>query len=202
MIRDGSSATTPIADAVSWTKFSTQTKAAGQRDSWHSLALVSYVQSWVNDPSQNFGVMLEGVDDSATGPVGGLYYSASEASYGGETAARPNLVVTYDEPGVRLDAPSTIQASGPEGASCGTTSSTRHWHTTSIATVMYGPLTAAASAGRPRSRRDGVVELHLLQRQVHRFRRHTAGRPGSPARSSFGHRRCLTDPWVGVLLPS
>jgi YD repeat-containing protein len=43
-----------------------------------------------------------------------LYYSASEATYGGETAARPNLVVTYDEPGVTLNPPSTINASGAE----------------------------------------------------------------------------------------
>lgn len=110
----GTTATTPIADAMSWTKYSTQTKLPGERDLWHSFALGSYVQSWVTDPSLNFGVMLKGINDTPTGPIGGLYYSASEDSYGGETAARPNLVVTYNEPGVTLNAPTTIQASGPE----------------------------------------------------------------------------------------
>ncbi|TDD15884.1 DNRLRE domain-containing protein, partial [Kribbella turkmenica] len=114
MVRDTTTATTPIADAVSWTEFSTQTKAPGQRDLWHSFALGSYVQSWVNEPSQNFGVMLKAVNDSGTGPIGGLYYNASEATDGGETAVRPNLVITYDEPGVALQPPATIQASGPE----------------------------------------------------------------------------------------
>jgi RHS repeat-associated protein len=115
MVRQGgATATTPIADAVSWTEYSTQTKSAGQRDAWHSFAMANFAQWWVNNPSQNFGVMLKGVDDSSTGPVGGLYYSASEDVYGAETAARPSLVMTYDEPGVTLNAPTTIQASGPE----------------------------------------------------------------------------------------
>jgi len=45
--RDTSAATTPIADAVRWTEFSTQTKAAGDRDGRHSFALGSLVQQWV-----------------------------------------------------------------------------------------------------------------------------------------------------------
>jgi RHS repeat-associated protein len=110
----GSTATTPIADAVSWRKYSTQTKQPGQRDLWHSFALGTYVQSWLDGTSPNYGVMLKKVDESTSGPIGGLYYSASETTYGGETAARPNLVITYDEPGVTLNAPSTINASGPE----------------------------------------------------------------------------------------
>ncbi len=110
----GPTLTIPIADAMKWTKYSTATKQAGDRDGWHSFGLGSYVQSWVSNPTQNFGVMLKGVDESASSPAGGLYYSASEATYGGETAARPNLVVTYDEPGVTLNPPSTINASGAE----------------------------------------------------------------------------------------
>ncbi|TCC16724.1 DNRLRE domain-containing protein [Kribbella sindirgiensis] len=107
--------TIPIADAMKWTKYSTATKQAGDRDGWHSYGLGSYVQSWVSNPAQNFGVMLKAVDEApATAPAGGLYYSASEGTYGGETAARPNLVVTYDEPGVTLNPPSTINASGAE----------------------------------------------------------------------------------------
>ncbi|MEV0794771.1 DNRLRE domain-containing protein [Kribbella sp. NPDC050459] len=114
MVRDTSSATTPIADAVRWTRYSTQTKQPGQRDLWHSFALGTFVQSWVDTPASNNGVMLKLVDDVTAPPVGGLYYSASETAYGDETAARPNLVVTYDEPGVTLNAPTTIHASGPE----------------------------------------------------------------------------------------
>ena len=109
------SPTIPIADAMKWTKYSTATKQAGDRDGWHSYGLGSYVQSWLNGSSPNYGVMLKAVDENpATAPAGGLYYSASEDTYGGETAARPNLVVTYDEPGVALNPPSTINASGAE----------------------------------------------------------------------------------------
>ncbi len=108
-------ATIPVADAMRWTKYSTATKQVGDRDGWHSYAMGSYVQSWLNGSSPNYGVMLKAVDENpATAPAGGLYYSASEATYGGETAARPNLVVTYDEPGVALNPPSTINASGAE----------------------------------------------------------------------------------------
>ncbi|MFD7156158.1 DNRLRE domain-containing protein [Kribbella sp. NPDC059898] len=107
--------TIPIADAMKWTKYSTATKQAGDRDGWHSYGLGSYVQSWINGSSPNYGVMLKAVDENpATAPAGGLYYSASEDTFGGETAARPNLTITYDEPGVTLNPPSTINASGPE----------------------------------------------------------------------------------------
>ncbi|MFI7068568.1 DNRLRE domain-containing protein, partial [Kribbella sp. NPDC050124] len=69
----------------------------------------------MSDPTHNFGVMLKAVDENpATAPAGGLYYSASEGTYGGETAARPNLVITYDEPGVTLNPPSTVNADGAE----------------------------------------------------------------------------------------
>jgi RHS repeat-associated protein len=111
----GTTTTVPVADAMKWIKYSTATKQAGDRDGWHSYALGSYVQSWLANPASNFGVMLKAVDEApATAPAGGLYYSASEDTFGGETAARPNLTITYDEPGVTLNAPSTINASGAE----------------------------------------------------------------------------------------
>ncbi|MFK4091155.1 DNRLRE domain-containing protein, partial [Kribbella sp. NPDC020789] len=110
----GTTATTPIADAVSWTEYGTQTKNPGDRDGWHSFALGSLVQQWVSNTAPNYGVMVKRVDEAATSVTGGLYYNASEATAGGETAARPNLVVTYDEPGVTLNPPSTVNASGPE----------------------------------------------------------------------------------------
>ncbi len=110
----GTTASTPIADAVSWTEYGTQTKNPGDRDLWHSFALGSLVQQWVNNSAPNYGVMVKRVDEAATSVTGGLNYSASEATYVGETAARPNLVVTYGEPGVTLNAPTTVHASGPE----------------------------------------------------------------------------------------
>ncbi|MER7243310.1 DNRLRE domain-containing protein [Kribbella sp. NPDC000426] len=111
----GTTATVPVADAMKWIKYSTATKQAGDRDGWHSYAMGSYVQSWLNGQSPNYGVMLKAVDEApATAPAGGLYYSASEDTFGGETAARPNLVITYDEPGVTLNPPSTVNASGAE----------------------------------------------------------------------------------------
>jgi len=82
--QSGTTATIPVADAMKWTKYSTATKQAGDRDGWHSYGLGSYVQSWLNGSSPNYGVMLKAVDENpATAPAGGLYYSASEDTYGG-----------------------------------------------------------------------------------------------------------------------
>lgn len=110
----GTTATTPVADAIRWTEYATQTKEKEQNDTWHSFGVGSAVQSWIDDPSSNFGFLLKGTDDSSTGPVGGPIYETSEDLFGGETANRPKLVVTYAEPGVTLKAPTVIHADGPE----------------------------------------------------------------------------------------
>ena len=117
--QSGTTSTSPVADAVGFTEYGRQNKEAGQRDAWHSYAVGSLVQKWLGttepptDPIPNYGFLLKATNDS-TGPVGGPYYQASEDVYGGETAARPNLVITYDEPGVTQNAPLVIHSSGPE----------------------------------------------------------------------------------------
>lgn len=104
---------TASADSVQLTEYSKQTREPDQRDAWHSFAVGSLVQKWV-DGGTNNGFLLKGTDDSTTGPNGGVFYNASEDVYGGETAYRPNLVVTYGEPGVALNPPAAVHASGPE----------------------------------------------------------------------------------------
>jgi YD repeat-containing protein len=107
----GTTATRPVADAIRLEEFSSQTKDKDQHDTWHSFAVGSLVQSWINGAS-NYGIQVMATNDS-TAPVGGPVYHASEyALAAAET--RPNLVITYDEPGVTLSAPSTINANGPE----------------------------------------------------------------------------------------
>ncbi|MDF8265736.1 DNRLRE domain-containing protein [Luteipulveratus flavus] len=110
----GTTATAPAADAVRLTEYSRQVMPVSGRDAWHSYAVGSFVQGWVDNPASNFGFMLKAVDESATAAAGGATYQTSEDAYGGETVVRPNLVITYGEPGVELNAPTSIHASGPE----------------------------------------------------------------------------------------
>lgn len=57
---------------------------------WGSTsALVSLVQSWVNNPSTNFGWLLQG--DEATAPTARRFWTREAAS----AANRPHLIVTY-----------------------------------------------------------------------------------------------------------
>lgn len=109
-----STTTNPAADAVRFTEFSKQTKAVNQRDAWHSFAVGSIVQNWVDAPSSNDGFMIKGEDETNAAAVGGPQYQVNEDVFGGETANRPQLVITYAQPGVTLNAPTVIHASGPE----------------------------------------------------------------------------------------
>lgn len=110
----GTTATSPAADAVRLFEFGQQVKGAHQRDEWHEFAVTNFVQGWVNGTTTNFGFMVKAANESSGGPLGGPEYQASEDAFGGETRNRPQLVITYEEPGVDLDAPEVIHASGPE----------------------------------------------------------------------------------------
>jgi RHS repeat-associated protein len=108
-----SATTSVIADAVRLVEpGTTLTKAAGSYDQWHNFAVTDTVQKWVNGTANN-GFVLQAADE-ATLNQGGPLYEASEFGYGGETATYPKLTITYGTPGVVVNAPTVIHATGAE----------------------------------------------------------------------------------------
>ncbi len=108
-----SASTSVIADAVRLVQSGTQTKAAGSYDQWHSFPVTDTVQQWVDGTQTNNGFVLQAADESTLGQ-GGPLYEASEFGYGGETATYPKLTITYGTPGVTLNPPTVIHATGAE----------------------------------------------------------------------------------------
>ncbi|CAG6394691.1 RHS repeat-associated core domain-containing protein [Actinacidiphila cocklensis] len=109
-----SASTSVIADAVRLVEpGTTLTKAAGSYDQWHNFAVTDTVQKWVNGTAANYGFVLQAADEATLGQ-GGPWYEASEFGYGGETATYPKLTITYGTPGVTLNSPTVIHATGAE----------------------------------------------------------------------------------------
>ncbi|MBC9731294.1 DNRLRE domain-containing protein, partial [Streptomyces sp. TRM68367] len=109
-----STSTAVIADAVRLVEpGTTLTKAAGSYDQWHNFAVTDTVQKWVNGAAANNGFVLQAADESTLGQ-GGPLYEASEFGYGGETATYPKLTVVFGTPGVAVNAPTVIHATGAE----------------------------------------------------------------------------------------
>jgi RHS repeat-associated protein len=116
VLGDGPASTTTsvIADAVRLVEpGTTLTKAAGSYDTWHKFAVTDTVQKWINGTANN-GFVLQAQDESSTAPLGGPMYEASEYAYGGEGATYPTLTITYGTPGVAVNAPTVIHATGAE----------------------------------------------------------------------------------------
>ncbi|WP_079138539.1 DNRLRE domain-containing protein [Actinacidiphila rubida] len=108
-----SATTAVIADAVRLVEpGTTLTKAAGSYDQWHNFAVTDTVQKWLNGTANN-GFVLQAADEATLGQ-GGPLYEASEFGYGGETATYPKLTITYGTPGVAVNPPTTIHATGAE----------------------------------------------------------------------------------------
>ncbi|PTX53681.1 YD repeat-containing protein, partial [Melghirimyces profundicolus] len=101
-----------IADAVQWTKYATDTKKAGEQNTWHTFSVRNIVQDWIDGKQANYGFMLKASDETLG--KGGPRYEASEYAYNGESANRPKLVLTFGKPGVHLDDPTKIHATGAE----------------------------------------------------------------------------------------
>ncbi|MGW0631039.1 golvesin C-terminal-like domain-containing protein [Streptomyces sp. NPDC002758] len=115
VLGDGPASTTTsvIADAVRLVEpGTTLTKAAGSYDQWHNFAVTDTVQKWVNGTTNN-GFVLQAADESTLGQ-GGPLYEAGEYAYGGETATYPKLTVVYGTPGVAVNPPTVIHATGAE----------------------------------------------------------------------------------------
>jgi RHS repeat-associated protein len=116
VLGDGPASTTTsvIADAVRLVEpGTTLTKPAGSYDTWHNFAVTDTVQKWINGTANN-GFVLQAQDESSTAPLGGPMYEASEYAYGGEGATYPKLTITYGTPGVAVNAPTVIHATGAE----------------------------------------------------------------------------------------
>jgi RHS repeat-associated protein len=91
----------------------TATKGVNQANVWHAYDVKSIVQSWVSGTQPNYGFMVKAADEATLGR-GGPRYEAAEYAYNGETDNTPKLIVTYGRPGVVLDAPTTITATGAD----------------------------------------------------------------------------------------
>ncbi|HEX6498205.1 MAG TPA: DNRLRE domain-containing protein, partial [Micromonosporaceae bacterium] len=102
-----------IADAVRLTKSAVDTKKSGVSSVWNNFSVRDIVQSWVNSPSTNHGLMIKAVDEGTKGR-GGPIYEASEYAYqnGGRDYNLPKLTVTFGRQGVTVAQPTTITATG------------------------------------------------------------------------------------------
>ncbi|MEQ4305513.1 DNRLRE domain-containing protein [Plantactinospora sp. B6F1] len=100
-----------IADAVRFTKAGA-VKKAGESSVWHRFPVTNVVQSWLTGTA-NHGFMLKAANEAILGR-GGPRYEAAEYAYNGENENTPKLIINYGRPGVSLDAPTTIHATGAE----------------------------------------------------------------------------------------
>ncbi|MDR7384785.1 DNRLRE domain-containing protein [Promicromonospora iranensis] len=103
-----------IADAIRLIKGGTAIRTPGQIGKWHNYDVTQTVKKWATGSLANNGFMVRATDESVNGPLGGPRYEAGENVYGGETRNMPRLTVTYGQPGVVMDIPDTIHATGAE----------------------------------------------------------------------------------------
>ncbi|WP_157441653.1 DNRLRE domain-containing protein [Actinoplanes awajinensis] len=90
----------------------TATKKANTLGAWVDFPVTSAVQSWVNG-SPNNGFVLKATDESTLNQ-GGPRFEGSIYAYGGETVTYPKLVLTYGVPGVAVNPPAVVHATGAE----------------------------------------------------------------------------------------
>ncbi|BBH66146.1 hypothetical protein ACTI_28310 [Actinoplanes sp. OR16] len=100
-----------IADAVRFTK-NAALKQASKSSVWTSFPVRNVVQEWVNGSQPNHGLMVKAIDESLG--RGGAAYEASEYAYNNERrdANLPKLTITYGKPGVAVNQPTTVTATG------------------------------------------------------------------------------------------
>ena len=110
---NATTATWSNANSIGGTVLGTATKGAGVVDQWNDYSVTSAVQAWVNGTATNNGFVVRAVNESTLNQ-GGPRYEASIYAYGGEVVNYPQLVVTYGVPGVTVNAPSVITATGAD----------------------------------------------------------------------------------------
>ncbi|GAA1874239.1 golvesin C-terminal-like domain-containing protein [Asanoa iriomotensis] len=101
-----------IADAVRFTKAGAVKKNA-KSSVWNTFPVRNTVQDWVNRTYTNHGFMIKALDE-ATKNRGGPIYEASEYAYMNDRRDYnlPKLVVTWGKPGVAVNPPTTVTATG------------------------------------------------------------------------------------------
>jgi RHS repeat-associated protein len=82
-------------------------------NTWDAFPVRNIVQSWLDGTSPNYGFVVKGANESTLN-VGGPRYEASRFAYNGEVATYPQLILTYGTPGVTLNPPTTIHATGAD----------------------------------------------------------------------------------------
>ena len=103
-----------LADAVRMMHGGLATRQASTSGKWHEYDVTKTVNAWVQGSLANNGFMVRATDESGDGPLGGPRYQAGENAFGGETRNMPRLTVSYGNPGVVMDIPDTIHATGAE----------------------------------------------------------------------------------------
>ncbi|MER6631730.1 DNRLRE domain-containing protein, partial [Streptomyces sp. NPDC000987] len=89
VLKDTSSTTAVIADAVRWVNPASIVKNTGEYNQWHKFPVTDTVQQWLDGTSVNNGFVLKAADESSTAPTGGPRYESGDGDYGGETATIP-----------------------------------------------------------------------------------------------------------------
>ncbi|WP_137815314.1 DNRLRE domain-containing protein, partial [Gandjariella thermophila] len=110
---DPTTATWNSANGITGALAGSTTKQAGVRGVWNTYPVTSTVQGWLNGTSPNYGFVVKAADEATLGQ-GGPRYEASILGYGGETVNYPELVITYGVPGVSVNPPTVIHATGAE----------------------------------------------------------------------------------------
>jgi RHS repeat-associated protein len=90
----------------------TGTMTARAAGVWVHFPVASAVQNWVNGTANN-GFVLKATNEATLGQ-GGPRFEGSLYSYGGEVVNYPKLTITYGAPGVAVNPPSVIHATGAE----------------------------------------------------------------------------------------
>ncbi|MGW0993401.1 golvesin C-terminal-like domain-containing protein, partial [Streptomyces sp. NPDC002523] len=114
VLKDTSSTTAVIADAVRWVNPASIVKNTGEYNQWHKFPVTDTVQQWLDGSSVNNGFVLKATDESSTALTGGPRYESGDGDYGGETATIPRLTVTYGKVGTTLNSPTVVHGTGPE----------------------------------------------------------------------------------------
>jgi hypothetical protein len=90
----------------------TSTMRANVLGDWVHFPVTSAVQNWVNGTANN-GFVLKATDETKLGQ-GGPRFEGSIYAYGGEVVNYPKLTITYGAPGVSVNPPTVIHATGAE----------------------------------------------------------------------------------------
>jgi RHS repeat-associated protein len=105
-------ATWSTASSIGGPVAGTATAKANTSGVWVDFPVTSAVQNWVNGSANN-GFVVKATNEATLGQ-GGPRFEGSIYAYGGEVATYPKLVITYGVPGVAVNPPAVIHATGAE----------------------------------------------------------------------------------------